>query len=172
MDAPDALEKHKQRHIHLNGQTSHDLTCIRCSKTFASQVAFVKHMATHNKRSYVCRICEARFSLFSDLIKHKEETHKGKVKALALITILHFSEARRVTSFQRKPSEASHVSACCSKCSLSFQKAELLVRHYLTVHQLTSFTARIRIKGMPDYFFTVKDGSVSFQCCNTVFNTR
>jgi len=157
MDAPDALEKHKQRHIHLNGQASHDLTCVRCSKTFASQVAFAKHMAIHNKRSYVCRICEARFSLFSDLIKHKEEIHK---------------ESRRVSSLQRKPPEAAHISACCSKCSLSFQKAELLVKHYLTVHQLTSFTARIRIKGMPDYFFIAKDGNVSFQCCNTVFNTR
>ncbi|KAE9555709.1 hypothetical protein FO519_001061 [Halicephalobus sp. NKZ332] len=137
VDTPDALEKHKQRHIHLNGQSSHDLTCVRCSKTFASQVAFVKHMAVHNKRSYVCRIY-----------------------------------ARKSTSLQRKPPESANVSACCGKCNLSFQKAELLVKHYFTVHQQTSFTARIRIKGMPDYLFVVKNGDIGFQCCNTTFNTR
>lgn len=77
-----------------------------------------------------------------------------------------------MTTTTSKKLEFSYVKANCDKCGLAFQKAELLVKHFLTVHQETSFTAKISIKGLPDYVIVVNKNNVKFECCRILFDNR
>uniref|UniRef100_A0AC34GAL9 C2H2-type domain-containing protein n=1 Tax=Panagrolaimus sp. ES5 TaxID=591445 RepID=A0AC34GAL9_9BILA len=173
LDTPDAFERHKQKHL-TDGDTaaiSH-LHCSQCALTFMSQEAYSHHCRSHRKRTFICRYCGSRFPAFTELKRHKLEYHEYKPGYATQNSqrINNISTARRPfnnTNF-RYP-ESSNVRASCDKCDLSFHKVELLIRHIMTVHQSTTFNAKIDVKGMPVYGILVKNGTINYQCCNILF---
>uniref|UniRef100_A0AC34QN26 C2H2-type domain-containing protein n=1 Tax=Panagrolaimus sp. JU765 TaxID=591449 RepID=A0AC34QN26_9BILA len=159
IDTKDALEVHKQKHA--NGEVDLELNCGRCGLRFPTHDAYTKHMSSHRKRSYICKVCEAKFQFFCDLRKHKLEVHDD-----------HSLLKDASGSNQAKNADYSIVKAKCSKCNSVFQKAELLIKHSFTAHQDSSFSATIQVKGLPVYSILVNSGKLNFKCCDIVFDSR
>uniref|UniRef100_A0AC35FV80 C2H2-type domain-containing protein n=1 Tax=Panagrolaimus sp. PS1159 TaxID=55785 RepID=A0AC35FV80_9BILA len=175
LDTPDALNRHKQKHL-TEGDTPailHHLNCSQCSLTFMSHESYIKHIGSHRKRTFVCRYCGSRFPHFSELKRHKAEYHEYKPG----YSNHNFNRVNNAPSSIRRSlnfrfPESSNVRASCDKCDLSFHKVELLIRHIITVHQSKTFNAKINVRGMPIYGIIVKDGTINYQCCNLIFEDK
>ncbi|EAQ1076922.1 C2H2-type zinc finger protein [Salmonella enterica subsp. enterica serovar Give] len=62
--------------IHIGGHSV--FPCSRCSRTFTSPSALVRHMRTHTgERPYVCRACGQAFQTSGNLTVHMR-THTGQ----------------------------------------------------------------------------------------------
>ncbi|ECH7874861.1 C2H2-type zinc finger protein, partial [Salmonella enterica subsp. enterica serovar Rubislaw] len=62
--------------IHIGGHSV--FPCSRCSRTFASPSALVRHMRTHTgERPYVCQTCGQAFCQRSGLTAHMRTQHSA-----------------------------------------------------------------------------------------------
>ncbi|XP_038217211.1 zinc finger protein 652-like [Zerene cesonia] len=151
-------------------ETTLNVACSFCNKTFNNLIILMKHMKEHNRLSHPCTHCPKKFSNAFLLKEHEERMHNLKLLKCNQCTE-KFSTHRQLKLHLR----FYHVEVSCNICLLKFKSRKELRPHLNNHSLLECGMCQKKFKNRQTYKRHIKtcnkDNQLQFICdiCNKIY---
>ncbi|CAH1800263.1 unnamed protein product [Owenia fusiformis] len=112
----------------------HNKTCEVCQSTFDSMRDLQNHMPTHFKEgNYECKICDAKYSLLKNLLRHIRQIHKIQTENF-VCAVCDKSFVRKDVLRKHMLSHTNAKEYVCKICKKTFNRRDCMMSHMKNIH--------------------------------------